>query len=302
MYLLSQNFFENRSKKWWVSLAVFLTLFFLGAGQEFDAMYLEKIKPASETMVRYQMMLLCFLFLLLYFVPFVFFVRYSCRRMHVSGRFPVIAFLCGWFIPGWIAGELNDGSEWLLRRLTSKSFTEMWGDALTAPIVEETLKVLVVVWLLALLGRTSRQHFLLAGMSAGMGFQISEDLGYIEMQAGGSHREFTQLIPFTLTERVAGGLVSHWCYTAVMAVAVWMIFYGKKRKRGILLLLVPLINHGLWDSPLDMQLLMAVLSAWMFLVFFRQWTESLPASQTERKEDSEEELKEEVKEEAICSQ
>lgn len=258
----------NKSKKWWISLFLFLVLFFWGAQKEFDGMLLGKIKPVGDTLARYQMMLFCFLLLLLYFVPFVIFLRYTCRKMKISRKLPVIAFFSGWFIPGWIAGQLNDAAGKMIKSLTSKQFAENWGDAIETPIVEETLKVLVVVWLLCLIGRHLRKHYLVAGMAAGMGFQISEDLGYIEEQVSGSHADFMTAIPFTLSERVAGGLVSHWCYTGLMAVAVYLIFIEKKRKPGILLLIAVLLSHGLWDSPLsEIDLGTGVLSAGLFIIF-----------------------------------
>lgn len=266
----------NRSRKWWLSLFFFLVLFFWGAQKEFNGMLLGKIKPAGDTLARYQMMLFCFLLLLLYFIPFVIFLIYTCRKMKISRRLPVIAFFSGWFIPGWIAGQLNDLCDKLIRLLTSKKFTENWGDAIEAPIVEETLKVLVVVWLLCLIGRHMRKHYLVAGMSVGMGFQISEDLGYIEEQVSGSHADYAEAIPFTLSERVAGGLVSHWCYTGLMAVAIYLIFIERKRRPGILLLIAVLLSHGLWDSPLsDIDLGTGVLSAGLFLIFIYVYVKSL---------------------------
>lgn len=277
MSLLREDFFEHRSKKWWVGLCAFFILFFMGASEEFDGMELEVIKPVSRMLERYQMMLFCFLLLLIYVIPFLFFVLYSCRRMNVSQKLPVIAILSGWFIPGFIAGELNDDLIKLLRHLTSKSFSSMWGDAIVAPIVEEPLKLLPVVLLLGLIGYRRKEEFLITGMCAGMGFKISEDLGYIEQQVDGSVRNLQTAIGFTLNERLSG-IVGHWCYTALAATAIWMIFYQKKKKKGILLLLVPVISHFLWDSPVNETgaLAESVISAWTFIVFFRVWMKSLP--------------------------
>ncbi len=266
----------KKSIKWWVSCFAFLVMFFWGASKEFSGMYLEKIYPVSETLGRYQMMLFCFLLLLLYFIPFVVFIRYTCRKLEVSRKLPVIAFFSGWFIPGWIAGQLNDASEKLIRMLTSKTFTDEWGDAIETPIVEESLKVIVVVWLLCLIGKHLRKHYLIAGMTVGMGFQISEDLNYIEEQVSGSHSDFVEAIPFTLGERVAGGLVSHWCYTALMAVGIYLFFREKNRKTGILLILAVLLDHGLWDSFLsDSDLGTAILSAALFILFVAVYERTL---------------------------
>ena len=266
----------KKSIKWWVSCFAFLVMFFWGASKEFSGMYLEKIYPVSETLGRYQMMLFCFLLLLLYFIPFVVFIRYTCRKLEVSRKLHVIAFFSGWFIPGWIAGQLNDASEKLIRMLTSKTFTDEWGDAIETPIVEESLKVIVVVWLLCLIGKHLRKHYLIAGMTVGMGFQISEDLNYIEEQVSGSHSDFVEAIPFTLGERVAGGLVSHWCYTALMAVGIYLFFREKNRKTGILLILAVLLDHGLWDSFLsDSDLGTAILSAALFILFVAVYERTL---------------------------
>ncbi len=266
----------NKSIKWWASFFAFLVMFFWGASKEFSGMYLEKINPVSETLGRYQMMLFCFLLLLLYFMPFVVFIGYTCRKLEVSRKLPVIAFFSGWFIPGWIAGQLNDASEKLIRHLTSKTFTENWGDAIETPIVEESLKVIVVVWLLCLIGKHMRKYYLIAGMSVGMGFQISEDLSYIEEQLSRSHSDFVEAIPFTLGERVAGGLVSHWCYTALMAVGIYLFFREKNRKTGILLILAVLLDHGLWDSFLsDSDLGTAILSTALFILFVAVYVRTL---------------------------
>ena len=85
----------KKSIKWWVSCFAFLVMFFWGASKEFSGMYLEKINPVSEALGRYQMMLFCFLLLLLYFIPFVVFIRYTCRKLEVSRKLPVIAFFSG---------------------------------------------------------------------------------------------------------------------------------------------------------------------------------------------------------------
>lgn len=278
MSLLQTDFFEHRTKKWWAGLIAFFVLFFMGASEEFDGMELEVIKPVNRMLERYQMMLFCFLLLLIYMIPCMFFVYYSCRRMHISRKLPVIALLSGWFIPGFITGELNDDLLGLLRHLTSKSFSSMWGAAIIAPVIEESFKLLPVILLLGLIGYRRKEQFLITGMCVGMGFQISEDLNYIERQVSGSNRNLLTAIGFTLNERLSG-LVGHWCYTALAATAIWMICYQREKKKGILLLLVPVISHFLWDSPVNETGVLAesVISAWTFIVFLKVWMKSLPS-------------------------
>lgn len=69
-------------------------------------------------------------------------------------------------------------------------------------MVEELLKVLTLVWFLILIEKKGRKDYLIGGMCTGMGFQISEDLGYIEEQVGGSHKDFMNAIPFTIDSRL----------------------------------------------------------------------------------------------------
>ena len=248
---LSRNPFGYHSRRWWVGLAAFLFLFLVGPFAEFGNMDLGTIHHAPQLAEHYQTMLLCFSLLLIYLVPFFLFVRYTRMRAGVPRWLVVLAFASGLFVPGWIAGELNAGADDLLRLLASKSFVSTWGDAIEAPLVEETLKLLTVVAVLRLVGRRDGRDWLVGGRCVGMGFQFSEDLGYIEDQIVAGHHGFETAVPFTLDDRISGALVSHWTYTALVAVAIWLLFCQRRRVRGFLLLFVPLLSHAAWDTPLS---------------------------------------------------
>ena len=242
---LSRNPFGYHSRRWWVGLAAFLFLFLVGPFAEFGNMDRGTIHHAPQLAEHYQTMLLCFSLLLIYLVPFFLFVRYTRMRAGVPRWLVVLAFASGLFIPSWIAGELNDAADDLLRLLASKSFVSTWGDAIEAPLVEETLKLLTVVAVLGLAGRRDGRDWLVGGMCVGMGFQFSEDLGYIEDQIVAGHHGFETAVPVTLDDRISGALVSHWTYTALVAVAIWLLFCQRRRVRGFLLLFVPLLSHAL---------------------------------------------------------
>ena len=248
---LSRNPFGYHSRRWWVGLAAFLFLFLVGPFAEFGNMDRGTIHHAPQLAEHYQTMLLCFSLLLIYLVPFFLFVRYTRMRAGVPRWLVVLAFASGLFVPGWIAGELNAGADDLLRLLASKSFVSTWGDAIEAPLVEETLKLLTVVAVLRLVGRRDGRDWLVGGMCVGMGFQFSEDLGYIEDQIVAGHHGFETAVPVTLDDRISGALVSHWTYTALVAVAIWLLFCQRRRVRGFLLLFVPLLSHAAWDTPLS---------------------------------------------------
>ncbi|MST71605.1 PrsW family glutamic-type intramembrane protease [Olsenella porci] len=248
---LEGNPFADKRRRWWVGLSAFLLLFLMGVVVEFGNMDRGVLHPASQTAARYQAMLGCFALVLVYLIPFLAFVRYTRTKAGVPRWLVVLALASGLFVPGWIAGELNDAASTLLGMVASKGFLDAWGDAIEAPIVEETLKVLTVCGVLALVGRRDARDWLVGGMCVGMGFQVSEDLSYIEGQIAGSRTDFATAIPFMLGSRVSGALVSHWTYTALAAVAVWLFFCQRKRLRGLAVFLVPLLDHFAWDSPVS---------------------------------------------------
>lgn len=273
MATFGANPFAGRRRRWWMGLSAFLLLFLMGVVVEFGNMNRGVLHPAAETATRYQAMLGCSALVLIYLVPFLAFVRYTRLKAGVPRWLVVLALASGLFVPGWIAGELNDAASTLLGVVASKGFVNAWGDAIEAPIVEELVKVLTVCGLLALVGRRDARDWLVGGMCVGMGFQVSEDLSYIEGQIAGSHSDFVTAIPFTLDSRVSGALVSHWTYTALAAVAVWLFFCESRRLRGLAVFLIPLISHFAWDSPIaDWGLLpMALICLVAALPFLYVW-------------------------------
>lgn len=117
--------------------------------------------------------------------------------------------------------------------------------------------------------KKERKDYLIDGMCTGMGFQISEDLGYIEEQVGGSHKDYMNAIPFTIDSRIETSLTSHWIYTAVMALGIYYFFHEKDRKKGLLFMLV---DHALWDAPVTENMgAQALLGAVLLFVFFFEY-------------------------------
>lgn len=272
MDFLRHFYLNGKQKGWKISFFIFLVMFLLGSFQEFEAIQLNDIKPVSETGQRYLMLLFCSALLLLYLIPFFLFVKWTCKKLKISRLFPLFAFFTGWFIPGWIAGQLNHSFEALFQSMNLSSSAIDWCIAVQTPLVEETLKVLTVVWFLILIGKKERKDYLIGGMCAGMGFQISEDLGYIEEQVGGSHKDFMNAIPFTIDARIETSLESHWIYTAIMALGVYYFFQTKDRKKGALLVLVVLADHALWDAPVTENMgAQALLGAVLLFVFFFEY-------------------------------
>lgn len=84
MDFLSHFDFIEKKHGWKIGFFIFLVMFLLGSFQEFEAIQLGKIKPVSETIQRYLMLLFCAALLLLYLIPFLIFVKWNCRKLRVN--------------------------------------------------------------------------------------------------------------------------------------------------------------------------------------------------------------------------
>lgn len=270
---------RGKKKLWWVAVFAYVTIFLSGASAEFAGFDLGKIRPASETLGRYEMFLACAALLLMFFIPFAIFMYYSCRKMDVSWKMTILAFFSGWFISGSISHGLDGAGVHLLQNMISESFAKAWAPPIFGSIVEETLKLLVAVCLLALLGQKLRKQYLIAGMAVGMGFQIDEALYDIENVVKGSHHAYVTAMSYTINDRIISCLGSHWCYTGVAAVGIFLIFRQKQKKVGILLLLAAYLDHSFRDMPFTSNTLCLALSdAFMLVIIFalymKTWREN----------------------------
>ncbi len=100
-------------------------------------------------------------------------------------------------------------------------------NAIAAPLVEEPLKLLAVAFAVYLVPVKKLKSFLMLGITAGMGFQISEDFSYILS-------DLPEGFSFTISGilgRITGGVASHWLYTALTTLGLaLMLRYAKTQK------------------------------------------------------------------------
>ena len=94
-----------------------------------------------------------------------------------------------------------------------------------------------------------------------MGFQIEEDFSYIT-DSGFKH--VNAAFPAAL-DRIVGALGSHWAYTGVTVVGLYLIVSassGRNKRKGLLWILLVMANHFLYDSPIgSVPLFSALLAA-----------------------------------------
>lgn len=223
--------------------------------------------------VQYLEVYSAFLLLLVYIVPFAFFMKKLCARCAMSGLELCAAVFCGAFIPAALAGEWNGSfSDWMTA-LMGDSYSDAWLGSAQTGISEELLKLVTTALLLVVLNRKTLKQYLMTGMCVGMGFQIEEDMSYI---TDSGFKNVNDAFP-TALDRISGALGSHWAYAAVTAAGLYLIVRADDRhhrRNGICWILLVMADHFLYDTPLgDSLLVNAILTVIVVLpvfLFFRR--------------------------------
>jgi RsiW-degrading membrane proteinase PrsW (M82 family) len=150
----------------------------------------------------------------------------------------------------------NAGWALVVARLGGPELATRWSSAITAPIVEETLKGLGVV-MIVLIAREEvddRMDGFVYGALCGLGFAVVEDVFYFLGVFGG---DVTGVLEGFFVRVIASGLYSHVLYTGLvgMAVGVMATRRDDRPARARLRTAVPLVvaavlGHFLWNSPI----------------------------------------------------
>ena len=206
------------------------------------------------TVVQYLEVYSTFPLLLAYIVPFCLVMKYLCSKYEMHRLDLLIAGFCGAFIPAALAGNLNDAFADMMSHLMGHLYSDAWIGSAGTGILEELLKLGTTGLLLYVLGRRSLKDYLGIGMCVGIGFQIEEDLSYIT-ESGFENTE--KAFP-TALDRVSASFGSHWAYAAVTAAGLYLIARGSgkhHRRKGYGLILLVMVDHFLYDTPLSNSLL-----------------------------------------------
>ncbi|PYE17871.1 RsiW-degrading membrane proteinase PrsW (M82 family) [Williamsia limnetica] len=156
-----------------------------------------------------------------------------------------------------IAVTANTALGSLYGKLFGQVWAQDWHAGLSAPFVEETAKGVGIVVLLALAPRLVRTATdgLLLGAFIGLGFQTSEDLLYSVAGATegfGAHQ--TDGLVESIATRIYSDIISHPLFTALFCAGVIYLIgtpaQPRRIARGLALIVVPVVVHGVWDSML----------------------------------------------------
>lgn len=191
---------------------------------------------------------------LCYIVPALFLIYHLGEKWQVRPLVLAFALIGGLFITGWIAGYANTFShEWVTAHLSSKHFFYRFEDAIMAPLVEEPLKLAAFLFAIYMVPTKSYKGLLLVAITAGLGFQISEDFSYIlsDLPDG-----FSYTISGILGRSV-GVVSSHWLYTSFFAMGLILIWRSCRKLInqkycliGFLYACGAFVAHFAWNSPL----------------------------------------------------
>jgi RsiW-degrading membrane proteinase PrsW (M82 family) len=155
-----------------------------------------------------------------------------------------------------LSGIANEGWGLVVSRLGGPAFAATWTAALTAPIVEETLKALGVV-LIYLIARDEMDDMMdgfVYGAMCGLGFAIVEDVFYFIAIFGGSPGG---VLAGFYVRVVSSGLYGHVLYTGLAGIGI--AYFVTRRgevsttRRFLVafgLFAAAVAGHFLWNSPL----------------------------------------------------
>ena len=232
-------------------LTLYLFLFLSAIGLTYDT---QSYTSGALSGSAYGIIGLSTLIALCYIIPAIFLIQFLGKKWQVKPLVLVFALIGGLFITGWLAGYANTFShEWVTAHLSSKNFFYRFEDALMAPLVEEPLKLAAFLFAIYMVPTKSYKELLLVAITAGLGFQISEDFSYIlsDLPDG-----FSYTVSGILG-RTIGAVSSHWLYTSFLAMGLVLIWRSRQKLInskysliGMLYACGAFAAHFAWNSPL----------------------------------------------------
>jgi protease PrsW len=215
---------------------------------------------------------LSWLLLVLYLVPAAALISYLdiVRKQPLSML--AGALLWGAVAATAVAARGNVGWGLVVARLGGPDFAAQWSAAVTAPLVEETAKVVGVVLLAMIAADEFRDPLdgFVYGALVGLAFAVVEDVLYFVAIFGGTPSDVVHGFGVRV---LSSGLYGHALWTGMSGLGVGYFISMRRQwttgRRLIVagsLLLVAMAGHFLWDSPLLNFSAGSQGNAWLILV------------------------------------
>jgi RsiW-degrading membrane proteinase PrsW (M82 family) len=239
-----RSLFQPREPAFWVFA------FFVATGALQMAQVLSQLSEVSRSGWA-----LSWLLLAIYALP-VFVLIY---RLDLYEREPVSLALGAFVWGAFAATSLSlsaAGWDQVVADAFGATFSGRWGPAITAPLVEETLKGVGVV-LVYLIARDELDDVMdgfVYGALVGLGFAVVEDVLYFMAAFGGTP---AGVLEGFYVRVVSSGLYGHVLYTGLVGMAVgYVVTRRTKRSRSRRVVVaaglcgLAVAAHALWNSPL----------------------------------------------------
>lgn len=208
---------------------LFLFLFLLSIGLAYET---QSITAGWMTGSQYGIIGISVLLLLVYAIPAVWALFHFAKKLKLSWIPVLFSLLGGGFIAGWLSSFANTYFHEMIQAVAPNSdFWNQYESAIAGPLFEEPFKLIPIFFVLYLFNvRRIKSIFLLA-IASGLGFQIVEDFAYIrqDMPEG-----FSYAVSGILG-RIMNGVVSHWVYTALFMVGLFLIVQATKGRKELML-------------------------------------------------------------------
>ncbi|MGH3716021.1 MAG: PrsW family intramembrane metalloprotease [Micromonosporaceae bacterium] len=198
----------------------------------------------------------------LYAIPFIAVVRSLDYLEEEPPVLLTVAFLWGGVVATSQAIPANAAVRDILAGLVSPRFADVWGPAISAPLVEEILKLLgvVAIVLLARVHINSTLDGFVYGALVGLGFQVVENFVYAvnavaHADHAGSRDWISPLLGSFVARGFIAGLWSHTMFTALAGAGVGYAVMRTERTRArrygvaVLAFAGAWAFHFGWDTP-----------------------------------------------------
>ncbi len=192
----------------------------------------------------------------IYAAIFWWFTQHIDHYAKLPAKLMGVAFLWGGFAAtGAMAANANDAILALYGKIFGQVWALNWGPELAAPFTEEWAKGSGLLLLIALAQRQVRTAFdgFVLGAFIGLGFQIVEDITYALTSAGtqfGANQVGASI--GTIVIRMISGVAAHILYSAIFGAGLVYLLgrpaEPRKVGRGLVLIAIPMLLHGTWDS------------------------------------------------------
>lgn len=224
---------------------IFGFLFFLGLYYEVNLLIDFKLD-----INKFLILIFCLLIIfLIYVLPISFFSFKFAKKHQISLYILIVSFLGGGIIIGSLSGMLNFQFSRIILKLFEKTDISNHISSIVPPIIEELLKIIVVIFVAIIFKLKTIKEWFLVGIFVGLGFQFIEDYSYISVTVLGLG-DSTSVISEVLS-RVKISYVTHWMLTSFFASGLALLIYRKDLRKSLtpyLYVILPFVLHAIWNS------------------------------------------------------